>query len=510
MDVQDIFTYNWSYLLPEFIILGFATALSLLDTFMGKRINRALIGWLAVAGVVVAAVFVVNNMVVLDQPYSFMADTMRVDDFGSAFKLLFLGGVALTLIMSLSYLPTSGVFHQGEYYYLILTALLGAMVMASSADLITLYVGMELLSLSSYILVGLRKKELRANESAFKYIVSGAMASAITLFGMSYLYGLTGTTHLYTITERLAEAYANGYGFLVLLSFACLVAGLGFKISVVPNYLWAPDVYQGAAVPVAAFLAVVSKTAGFALIIRVILISYIGLFDANLINTITGGQIFFGEISFYLAIVAALSMIFGNIMALRQTNVKRLMAYSGIAQAGYLLVPFVTLTQLFFEQTVFYLFAYLLMTFGAFAVIMVVIQDQKSEDIKAFAGLYHRSPLTALAMTIFLLSLAGLPVTVGFFAKFYLFWGAIIQGKYLLSAIMIATSVISYYYYFGIIRQMYLRPGTTEAPLRMPATAAFIIVVTAIATLLFGIFPGLALDFINSNFNSGFTFGNLF
>ncbi|MBO8165412.1 MAG: NADH-quinone oxidoreductase subunit NuoN [Brevibacillus sp.] len=507
MDVKDIFSYDWSYLLPEFIILGFATLLSLIDLFMGKRANRAVLGWLALLGVVLAGGFVISNMQELDEPISYMADMLRVDDFGNAFKLLFLGGVAFTLLLSLSYLKSGEVRHQGEYYYLLLTGLLGAMVMASSADLLTLFVGLELLSLSSYVLVGLRKKVLASNEASFKYVVSGGIATAFTLFGMSYIYGLTGTTNLYEITQRLSEAYASGFGFLVLLAFACLVVGLGFKISTVPNHMWAPDVYQGAPTPVTAFLTTVSKAAGFALVFRLLLVAFIGLFNPDQVSG--GGRVFLEELSVYLSIVAALSMIIGNTMALRQTNVKRMMAYSGIAQAGYLLVPFVTLTSLFFEQVMFYLFAYLLMGFGAFAVIMVVTREQQTEDLKAFAGLYHRSPFAAVAMSIFLLSLAGIPVTAGFFGKFYIFWSAIWHENYWLSAIMIATSVVSYYYYFGIIRQMYMRPGSTEARLVFPTGAAAVVAVTAGLTVLFGIVPGAAIDYIHANFNSGFDFGSM-
>ncbi len=503
MEVKDIFSYNWSYLLPEFTVLGFATLLSLIDLFMGKRTNRAVLGWLAILGVVVAGGFVIHNMISLSKPISYMGEMLRVDDFGNAFKLLFLGGIAFTLLLSQAYLKSGEVEHRGEYYYLLLAGLLGAMVMASSSDMITLFVGLELLSLSSYVLVGMRKKSLQSNESAFKYIVSGGIATAITLFGMSYLYGLTGATNLFEISSRIGEAYTSGFGFLVSLSFAFIVAGLAFKIAVVPNHLWAPDVYQGAPTPVTAYLAVVSKTAGFAIVFRFLFLSYIGLVGPS------GERILLEEYSWYLAILAGLSMIIGNTMALRQTNVKRIMAYSGIAQAGYILVPFITLTQLFFEQSIFYLFAYLLASFGAFAVIQVVSRDQQTEELKGFAGLYHRSPFVAIAMTFFLLSLAGIPISAGFFGKFYLFMSAIVHRSYWLAGIMLATSVVSYYYYFGFIRQMYMRPGTTEARLRVPGTVAFVIGVALLATVAFGILPGAVTTFVHNNLNPSFDFGNM-
>lgn len=489
--------YQWSYLLPEITILVCATLLSLIDLFMGKKTSRAVLGWLAIAGVVLAGVFVFSNVNSLDQPYSFMADMYRIDDYGNAFKLIFLAGVAFTLILSQSYLKKGEITHQGEYYYLLLTGLLGAMVMASSADLITLFVGLELLSISSYVLVGMRKSKLRSNEAAFKYVVSGGIATAVTLFGMSYLYGLTGTTSLYQLAERIATAYTNGFSFLVLLSFALMVVGLGFKIATVPNHMWAPDVYQGAPTPVTAFLAVVSKAAGFALVFRLLLLTFYGVFQQS------------EDLGLYLSFVAGLSMIIGNTMAIRQTNVKRMMAYSGIAQAGYLLVPFVTLTAFFFEQITFYLFAYLLMSFGAFAIIMVVTRDQGTEELKAFAGLYHRAPFLALSMTVFLLSLAGIPVSAGFFGKFYIFLSSIATKHYWLSAVMIGASVISYYYYFGIIRQMYMRPGQTEARLKAPLGVVFVVAITLIATLAFGIVPEVANNYLHNTFNSNFDIGNM-
>lgn len=504
MGANTIFSYNWSYLLPEFIVLGFATVLSLLDLFLGKRVKRSLIGWLSLVGIVLAGYFVIHNVLTVKEPMSYMADMLRIDHFGSAFKLLFLGGMAFTLLLSLAYNRSNGeVKHQSEYYYLLLTGLLGAMVMASSADMITLFVGLELLSLSSYVLVGLSKQSITSNESAMKYVVSGGIATAVTLFGMSYLYGLTGETNLFLISQRVSEAYSSGFSFLVILSFVFIVAGLAFKISVVPNHMWTPDVYQGAPTPVTAFLAVISKAAGFAIVFRFLFTAYISLIGPS------GERLLLSEMSWYLAIIAGLSMIIGNTMALRQTNVKRLMAYSGIAQAGYLLVPFVTLTQLFFEQSIFYLFAYLLVSFGAFAVIMVVTRDQETEDIKAFAGLYHRAPFVAIAMTFFLLSLAGIPISAGFFGKFYLLMSAIVHKSYVLSGIMIATSVVSYFYYFGFIRQMYMRPGLTEARLKLPGVVAVVIVVTVLATIVFGIIPGVAVDFLHTHFNPNFDFGGM-
>jgi NADH-quinone oxidoreductase subunit N len=490
--------YDWSVMSPEFTILGVATLLSLLDLFMNKKADRRILAWIGLLGVIVAGYFVVQNTG--QNVVSIMNDMYRLDGFANAFKLLFLGGVALVFLISINYVDeTRNIKYSGEYYYLILTALLGAMLMASSSDLITLFVGLELLSISSYVLVGTRKRHIQSNESAFKYVVSGGVAAAITLYGMSFIYGLTGSTNLYTISERLSQAFQGGFDFLIYLSFFLMFVGLAFKISAVPYHMWAPDVYQGAPTPITAFLSVVSKAAGFAILLRVFLVTFGNLIDFDMA---TGQQtsVLVENLGVYIAVIAAASMIIGNTLALRQVNIKRMMAYSGIAQAGYLLVPFATLTVLMFDQTVFYLVAYLLANLGAFAIIMIVNRDQQTEDLKSFAGLYHRSPWMAVAMTFFLLSLAGIPVSAGFFGKFYIFMSAIWHSSYWLAGIMLATSVVSYYYYFGVIRQMYMRPGKTEAPLKVPPSIAAVVLIAFVGTIVIGIMPEPVMQYIHTHF----------
>lgn len=490
--------YDWSVMAPEFTILGVATLLSLLDLIMKEKSDRRILAWIGLLGIIVAGYFVVKNTG--QDVVSILHDMYRLDGFANAFKLIFLSGVALVFLISLSYVDEErNVKYSGEYYYLILSALLGAMFMASSSDLITLFVGLELLSISSYILVGTRKKHIQSNESAFKYVISGGIASAITLYGMSFIYGMTGSTNLYVIAERLSEVFQGGFDFLVYLSFFLLIVGLAFKISAVPYHMWAPDVYQGAPTPITAFLSVVSKAAGFAIILRIFLVVF-----GNLMNLdMTSGQqssVLVDTLSLYIAIVAAASMIIGNTLAMRQVNVKRMMAYSGIAQAGYLLVPFATLTVLMFEQTIFYLVAYLLANMGAFAIIMIVNRDQNTEDIQSFAGLYHRAPWMAIAMTFFLLSLAGIPISAGFFGKFYIFLSTIVHSSYWLAGIMLATSVVSYYYYFGIVRQMYMRPGKTETRLKVPFPIMLVVLVALAGTVAIGIMPDPVMQYIHSNF----------
>jgi NADH-quinone oxidoreductase subunit N len=508
MDMQELMSYPWSIMMPEFIILGVATLLSLLDLFMKEKINRKVLAWLALGGIGAALLFVINSLqhIGKEQPIQqILHDTYRLDGFAIAFKLIFLVGVALVFFLSLDYVNRKDIAYEGEFYYLLLTGLLGAMILASSADMITMFVGLELLSISTYILVGIRKKNLQSNESAFKYVVSGGIATAIMLYGMSFIYGLAGSTNLFEIQNNLAFAYSEGYQFMIYFAFFLTFVGMAFKISVVPFHMWAPDVYQGAPTPITAFLSVVSKAAGFALLLRLLLVAFLPI---GSINEETGyPDLIFFELSFYLALAAAASMIIGNTLALRQTNVKRMFAYSSIAQAGYILVPLASLSHAYFVvnnqivgTTIYYLMAYLFMNIGAFAIIQSVTKQVGSEEVSSFAGLYHRSPFKAVGMSIFLLSLAGLPITAGFFGKFMIFMVSIEQGKMWLAIVMVLTSVVSYFYYFGIIRQMYMRPGESEEQLRLPLGIGIVITVCILGTILLAVFPTYILELLETKF----------
>lgn len=497
MDLETLLSYPWRIMSPEFTILGIATFLSLLDLFLKDKVDRKIIAWIGLGGILLAFIFVLRN--VGEPVQQILYDTYRLDGFANAFKLLFLGGVAIVFIMSLDEWKHNQSPYKGEFYYLMLTALLGAMILASSADMITMFVGLELLSISSYILVAIRKKHRLANESAFKYVVSGSIATAVTLYGMSFIYGLTGSTNLFEIANGLNFAFNQGYDFLVYFAFFLTFIGLAFKISAVPFHMWAPDVYQGAVTPITAFLSVVSKAAGFAMIIRFFMICFVPLqSSANLQPE--AGDFFIFNVSLFISIAAAASMIIGNTLALKQTNVKRMLAYSSIAQAGYILVPFSVVFSYVFDATLYYLLAYLFMNLGAFAIIQSVIRQTGTEELHGFAGLYHRAPFKAIAMTVFLLSLAGLPITAGFFGKFFIFMAAFNDGSVWLAAIMGLTSVISYYYYFKIIRQMYMRPGVSEQKLYLPLGLGVVIVICLIGTLLMGVYPTYILEHLNQTF----------
>ncbi|MDQ0339434.1 NADH-quinone oxidoreductase subunit N [Caldalkalibacillus uzonensis] len=507
MDLETLLSYPWRIMLPEFTILGVATLISLLDLFMKEKVDRKVLAWIALGGIGLALFFLVLNT---GQPVQeILYETYRLDGFANAFKFIFLVGAALIFITSFDYVNRKDVPYEGEFYYLILTAALGAMIVASSADMITLFVGLELLSISSYILVAVRKHNLAANESAMKYVISGAIATAIMLFGMSYIYGLTGTTNLFEIQERLSVAALGGYLPVIYFAFFVTFVGMAFKLAVVPYHMWAPDVYQGAPTPITAFLSVVSKAAGFALVLRFFLVTMAGVVDVE--QSQQAGTYIFAlmNVELIMAIVAALSMIIGNTLALRQTNIKRLFAYSSIAQAGYILVPFAvgahllyfTEPNMVFSTALFYLAAYLLMNLGAFSVIQLVIKETGTEDIRGFAGLYQRAPFKAVAMTVFLASLAGIPLTAGFIGKYYILMGAVSAGLIWLAVVMLITTVISYYYYFGVISQMYMREPGNHAALPTPVGIGAVLVFCITGTILLGILPGLALDVIQTHFN---------
>jgi NADH-quinone oxidoreductase subunit N len=490
------------YLAPELTLVISAILLSLLDLFMPAERKRTVLGWLTVVAVAVSAIFVIQRLGT-DTPISLLNQSYRIDDFANLMKLVFLGGTGLIVFMSLGTLKEEEIQHQGEFYYLFLPAVLGGMIMASSGDLITLFVGLETLSITSYIMVGIRKKHVLSNEAGFKYLVLGGISSAVILYGMSFLYGMTGTTELIGIRNALGEGLGS-FGPMIYLSFFLLLAGFGFKIAAAPFHTWAPDVYQGAPTPVTAFLAVVSKGAAFAILFRVFMTVFYSLGEGD-VKAPIGHDGFLA-----MAAVAAAAMIMGNTMALRQTDMKRLMAYSGIANAGYLLVPVATGFSLVhyttFNEMLFYLIAYLFMNIGAFAMVMILEHSSGETGLKGLAGLYYRAPWSAAAMVLIVLSLAGIPVTGGFFGKIFIMFGAMENHQFWLAAIMILTSVVSFYYYFGIIRQMFMRADEESRQIRLTVPLAITLWVCAAAGVLMGFFPHRILEAIQDVFSFGTDF----
>ncbi|MBB6638109.1 NADH-quinone oxidoreductase subunit N [Cohnella thailandensis] len=510
--MQALQTLTWNdtwYLAPEIVLAAFTIALALLDLSLPRRIDRDIIGWGAVLGLVTAGVFVGWHIHDLgawekagESPFRNLLDgSYRVDDFGNLLKLVFLGASALIVLASLGTVKKEEVPIKGEFYYLVLPAVLGAMVMASSGDLITLFIGMELLGIASYILVGVRKSSGLSGEAAFKYVVTGGTASAFVLYGMSFLYGATGSTRLSGIAQSIGDA-VEGSKALVYVAFFLMIVGFALKLALAPFHAWAPDVYQGAPTPVTSFLGVVAKAAAFAMLYR--------LFVNTALYAYADTAQVREDLFLALAVLAAAAMIVGVAGALRQQNAKRLLALSGVANAGILLVPLTLDITSFhsslFSEFIYYLLAYVFMNVGAFAVLTVVSRETGSEELSGFAGLYHRAPWTAAAMTALICSLAGLPVTGGFFGKLFILFGTVQTKQYWLAAILLFTTVVSYYLYFSFIRQMFMRSGDTERQTKVPMATGLVVWICAIASVALGVLPKPILEWVDGLFSVSLDF----
>ncbi|AET70075.1 proton-translocating NADH-quinone oxidoreductase, chain N [Desulfosporosinus orientis DSM 765] len=402
---------------------------------------------------------------------SFLDGLYLHDQFAIYFKILFLAAALLVVLSSGGYvqkLPK----HRGEFYSLLLMATLGMMIMAGAGELITMYVGLELMTISFYILVAYLADDPRSSEAGIKYLVLGATSSAILLYGISLIYGLTGSTELAVIASRLG-------GNLTPASFLATVfilAGLGFKISLVPFHLWSPDIYEGAPTPVTAFLAIASKAAAFSVLIRVYLITM-------------NSQSFSATGQSLLLVLAAMTMIMGNLIAIPQTNLKRLLAFSSIAQAGYLMVGIIAESVAGIKGVIFYAMIYVFANMGAFAVATLISEKQGSSEIRDLAGLWRRSPLATVVMTASLLSLAGIPPLAGFVGKFYLFSAVMDSGYVAIAYIGFVMSMISVYYYLSVVKVMFLAEGEGLPDVPVHGAMKFTLVFTMVITIVIGLYP---------------------
>ncbi|MBW7475033.1 NADH-quinone oxidoreductase subunit N [Paenibacillus oenotherae] len=506
---QQLQPFTWSdaaYLAPEWILIVVAIALVILDLAMPRRMNRTVIGWLTLGGLLTSLGFVIWRLIdmkgaplpegvnaQLGNTIRLFGDSYRIDGFSSLMKIIFLAAAVLIVLISIGTVRSKEIPNKGEFYYLLLPAVVGAMVMVSSSDLITLYVGLELLSITTYILVGMRKYIVQSAEAAFKYVVTGGISSALLLFGISYFYGASGSTNLGQIGMKAAQA--GDLTPLMYVGFFFVLAGFGIKIAAAPFHLWAADVYQGAPTPISAFLGVISKAAALAVLFRIVQnVGLLGSYTKPIAD----------DVNLAVLIMAAAAMIAGTTAALRQHNMKRLLALSGVANAGYLLVPVglgLSGLHTYVGEFIFYLVVYLFMNIGAFAVLSVISKAAGHEELKGFGGLYYRAPWTAVATIVFVLSLAGLPITGGFFGKLFILLGAAQAQNYWIVPIMVVTSVISYYFYFGIIRQMFMRSTGDDQEIAVPGTTGIVIWLSAAAVVALGVMPGAVMDFVYKYFS---------
>ena len=465
-------------ILPEIILCGFGILVMVLDPFVPPG-RRSLLGWLALVGVLAAAGGTLRTS---DSPGLAFGRSIAADHFSFYFFCLFLLVAALALLGSINYLEREGIQH-GEFYALILLGTAGMCFMASSTDLIMVFIGLEISSISTYILAGFKRKDALSNEASLKYFLLGSFATAFFLYGIAFVYGLTGTINLLELSARLA--HPAQWTTLARVALLLTFVGLAFKLSIAPFHIWTPDVYQGAPAPVTAFLSVGPKAAAFAVLLRIF----------------QGGLSSSGSTSFWIIWVSAiLTMCMGNLAALWQTNIKRLLGYSAIAQAGYVLVGVAAGSSEGTSAVLFYLTAYALMNVGVFVLIAHLAgNDERSTQIDDYTGLAYVRPGIAACLTVFLLSLAGIPTTAGFFGKLFLFRAAIHSHLIGLTIIALLNSVVSVYYYLRIVVAMYMREGKTEAstdPLPMALRTALAVSVVGIFYL--GLFPNLLLNFSNA------------
>jgi NADH-quinone oxidoreductase subunit N len=397
-------------------------------------------------------------------------------------KGFFLVVAYITMLLSFDYIE-DGDYYEGEFYILMLTSLLGMITMASARDLISVFVSLETISIPTFVLAGWRKHDRKSNEAAIKYYLIGVFSSAVMLYGMSLIFGLTGSTLLSTISHSVR----SGAKPLLAVAIFLTLVGFAFKISAVPFHFWAPDTYEGAPTPVTAFLSVASKAGGFVALLTVVYFGFIG--PDNF------GPHAWGPVLWVLAVA---SMILGNLTALRQTNVVRMLAYSSIAQGGFILVPLAAAQSSSarssgFQGVVIYLFVYGLMNLGAFAVIIALSRKTRSAEITSFAGLGTYSPWLAVVMSMFLFSLAGIPPFAGWFAKFVMFRAAANNGTwsgYTLAVVAAVSSVIAFFYYMRIVRQIWFTPAPDGATsFRVPAALALAIGICVVGTIAVGVYP---------------------
>ncbi len=464
---------------PEILIVIFAAAVIILDLVVKNResvavAHLALVGCLCTLAAVLFIHFSFRN------PVSLFEGMIRLDEFSTFFKILLLLATAATILFSLRSQELDAKL-KGEYYALLLAITLGMFLMASSTNLLMIFIALETVSLTSYILAGFLTHSPRSSEAAFKYITYGAVASGTMLFGLSLLFGMAGTGDLTQIGGRLTELLASGEvsSLTVLIAITFVLAGVGYKIASVPFHMWSPDVYEGAPIPITAFLSVASKSAGFALFIRFF---YTGFGSTGLMQSV--------DWPFMLAIVSALTMTVGNLAALPQQNVKRLLAYSSIAHGGYLLMGGVLLSAEGVGAILFYLVVYLFMNLGAFYVVVLIANEVGSEMVDGYRGLSSRAPLVAWAMVIFLVSLAGIPPFAGFFGKWILFTAVLEQGYYWLALVGLLNSVISLYYYARIVKAMFFEEADEETDSVSFSTSTF-------ALLSVFVIPTIFIGFLN-------------
>jgi NADH-quinone oxidoreductase subunit N len=464
--------------LPEMLVSAYACAILILSAFLprerGDLFAVSSLVALALAGLATALLMWVDLPV--------MSGLFILDPYSNFFKLVLYGAAAITILLSHAYLKQEHI-HLGEYYAFILFATSGMMVMVSAADLLMVFLGLELTALSFYILAGFKRFEQKSLEAAAKYFVLGSFSSGILLFGISLIYGLAGTTNLEALAQRLPSLAGTGaLDPAWIMAMILLVVGFGFKISAVPFHMWTPDVYEGAPTPVTAYLSVGSKAASFAVFLRVFLEALGGMKE---------------NWRMLLIILSVVTIFLGNIVAIVQTNIKRMLAYSSIAHAGYAMIGLLVGSRLGIVSLMLYMLVYAFMNLGAFGMVILLRKGGlEGTEISDFTGLAKQNRLAAFTMLVFMFSLAGIPPTAGFVGKFYVFMAAVQADLAWLAVLGVIGTAISAYFYLKVVMVMYMKEPTGPVEFSTPGAAVLGLAMAVVAVLVVGVFPGPVLDYV--------------
>ena len=477
MDMIIIPAINMTPILPEIFLSVLAMALLLINVFRPGG-QKSYLAYISFIGIVVAAILVGAGWGSHIESFS---GSVVLDNFATFFKITFLVAAGLTVLISDQYMEREGCNH-GELYPLILFTVVGMMLMASGTDLMTIFLGLEVMSVSLYVLAGFNRANKKSNEAGLKYFLLGAFSTGFLLYGMALIYGSTGTTKLYKIATIVGQMTLPTANIMLVAGMLLMLTGFAFKIAAAPFHMWTPDVYEGAPTPMTAFMSAGPKAAGFAALLRIFLVALPTL------------QVEWSQV---LWVMAVLTMTVGNITALRQDNIKRVLAYSSIAHAGYALVGFVAGNGTGTAGILFYMLSYAFMNIGAFAIVILVAKKGETNgNVSDFAGLGFKRPLLAVVMTIFLFSLAGMPPTAGFIGKFYLFSGAIQEGYIWLAVIGVLNSAASVYYYLRIMVYMYMKEPTEDFEwIQLTAPVALALVIAVAGSMIPGIVPSIILQY---------------
>lgn len=465
------------YNILPLVIIGAGIIISLIIE-MFKKDSEILLSWISVIAFIAAALYslaTVNSVSVVMQNMLATGGTVNV------FYFIFTFGAALVCLLSMDYLKKYGAYY-GEFYLLVQCSVLGMMLMAGAKDLFTIFLGLELMSISFYALAGLNRKRFSANEAALKYFLLGAFATGFTVYGIALIYGTAGTTSIEGLVARFSQLSGN---FLFITGILLFLIGFSFKIAAFPFHMWVPDVYEGAATTISGLFSTGGKAAAFSAIIVTL----------GTVFSSASGHIF----TPYLAVISVLSMLFGSIVAIIQDNIKRMLAYSSIAHAGYMLIGFAAGNFDGIAGIIFYLTAYTFMNLGAFGIVSIIEgEDEANLSIHSYAGLGSRRPLLAAFLSIIMFSLAGIPPFAGFFGKYYVFISAIESGLTWLAIIGVISSVISVYFYLRIVVLMYFRDAEQEISSSQTSTGLLAVIISVLLVIVLGIAPGTIIGMISS------------